>query len=147
MEEFRLLPIQILADLCFVDSIRHAEAVKTDMGWRLIFWLGKDKFNHSRVGLRAARGGERFYKSLDSAHDLLVKIGCKSLTVGIRPRVLGSAEPAVEPVLNRRVGGVRVKPGLERLRELMAKERKGHLTRLERDEKKDLALRFDVNKS
>jgi hypothetical protein len=145
MDENRLVSLPALTDLSAAGSILKAEAIKTDRGWKLVFLNGKDRFSHSRIGLRAARGGERFYKSLDSVHDLLVKIGCKSLVVSIHQRAIGDGTP---PSLQSspKPRAPRVNPAVERLHELMEKDRRSFLTKAERDEMTDLSERYAFNR-
>ena len=145
--ETRLLSMSMLSALCLAGTVHGVEAFKTDRGWKLVFYLGQDKSARSFAFLSAARGGERFYKSLDSVYELLLKLGCKSLNVVVKQRVASSVEPPVMAAsVGARIGGLRTNPELERFHVLNEKNRKGFLTKLERDEFKHLASKFDMSK-
>lgn len=156
MSEMRLLPLSLIADLFHAEALTVFSVNFTDKGWRVLFTTGKEnKFSYSLVGLRAVRGGERFYKSLDSLHDMLQKIGCKSFQVSIHQRLVGLAEPPLPDSktipktehTGPRVGGQRTNPGIERMYELREKrKRSSHLTRAERGELKHLESQYHWNK-
>lgn len=144
MDEPRLVGMPVITDHCNSGGIRRVVAIPTEFGWRLRFFIGISKTSFSTVGIRKARGGERFFKSLDSVYEQLVKLGCESLEVQVRQRVIGLAEPPLPR--GAMEGGRRVNPEIARLTELQEKHRKSHLTRAERDEMKHLDQKYHWNK-
>ncbi len=144
MNEPRLVGMPMVKDLFQSEVVKKALATPTEFGWRLRFWIGTSKTSFSTIGIRKARGGERFFQSLDSIYEQLVKLGCQTLEVQVRQRSIGLAEPPLPR--GAMEGGRRISPEIDRLTQLEEKNRKSHLTRTERDEMKHLQKKYHWNK-